>query len=403
MKRFAPLGVLVFGTSAFVASACGLSATILADPVAADGGVVSDGGPLGTQDGAVPIVATGVFSGQYFSCGLSATRAYCWGSNALGELGTSDLMSRTTPTPVGTSVHFDTLALGENHACGLETATGRVFCWGANAGGQLGLGNTALQLLPQPVMLGTAAKLSVGYVHSCAILTNGALYCWGDNSENQAGQLDDHMNLSVPTRVEMASDWTAVSGGQGHTCGIRKPGTMWCWGRNSDGEIGQGIGAPGRFAAPTRVGTFDDWDSVDLGQANVCGVRRDGTLWCWGDDTANDQNLPKQVGTDTDWTSVSTDVFTTCGIRKGGVLSCFGRNVEGQLGLGDTTDRTTPTVTGAGITWTGVAVGRLHVCAVTSAGEIRCAGKNDDGQLGTGDNDRRNVFSNIAVPSTLPR
>ena len=388
------------------AAACGFDATLLTDPpVPAPTTSTSDGGDVTFADASpMTVVATTVSAGQYFSCALAHEQAFCWGGNALGALGTGDLATHATPTAVLTDARFAALALGENHGCGLEATTGGVLCWGAGASGQLGLGDTALHLSPQRLAsLAPAAQITVGFNHSCAVLRDGSLWCWGENSESQLGQgPDDLANATEPRRVETASDWRMVAGGQGHTCGIREPGSLWCWGRNTTGQAGLGAGAPGRLVVPTRVGTADDWLTLEVGQGNACGIRGDGTLWCWGDTGTGAVYTPTRIGTDSDWTSVSTDVFTTCGIRAGGRLFCFGRNAEGQFGVGDTDAGTAPTATGTGAEWTAVAVGRLHVCAVTTAGSVRCSGRNDDGELGVGDLERRDLFTEVAVASESP-
>jgi alpha-tubulin suppressor-like RCC1 family protein len=195
-----------------------------------------------------------------------------------------------------------------------------------------------------------------------------------------------------------------VSAGQGHGCGIRSSsatgGELWCWGRNTDGELGQGDGAGGQLRSPVRVGTANDWVDVDCGQGTTCGVRADGSLWCWGD---NDWG---QVGTapsgavssprkadGTGYASVETDTFHTCARTLEGNLFCMGRNIEGQLGVDDTSDRSTPTLVAGASTWEQGSTGRFFTCARSTTGTIACTGANESGQLGTGDTDRRRILS----------
>jgi alpha-tubulin suppressor-like RCC1 family protein len=373
------------------------------------------GGSDGAGDDSAPPVdgsvgdASGVFAGQDFTCALSGGLAYCWGDNTEGELGTGG-GSQLVPARVDSASGFSVLASGESHACGLEYATGRVLCWGASGSGQLGLGDTLSHPTPQPVALAASAvSLTVGYNHTCAILDDASLWCWGDNFEGEIGLSDSYgaPNVLSPQRVSPGTRWMAVSGGQGHTCAVQSPGTMWCWGRNTSAELGLGPGQPIQIRTPTQVGTFDDWTSVDLGQDNACGLRRDGSLWCWGAGGSGELaappgtfQSPTQVGTDQDWLSVSTDIFSTCAIKKAGTLFCWGRNAEGQLGTGDTTDRTTPTLTGgAGATFAAASVGRLHACAETTDHIVQCTGIDDTGELGLGDTARRNTFTAVSLPA----
>lgn len=400
MKRVvACVGAIAIG-------ACGVDEIVLRDLSGA-----SDAGGDGSQiviDGGARVDAFGVFGGQGFSCALVQGAGFCWGNNVQGALGTGDRQSALVPAPIASVATFDQLALGEAHSCGLEHTTGRVFCWGYNAYGQLGLGDLVTRTSPQLVALsGPAVSVTVGYDHSCAALRDGALYCWGSNGEGQLGLGDavGSPDALVPKRVGTANDWTLVAGGQGHTCGVRRPGAVYCWGRNTDGELGVGGGMPVQLHSPARAGTFDDFVTIDLGQAQSCGVRADGTLYCWGDRGNGNLtgsgpllDVPTAIGSDTDWASVSTDEFTTCAIKRSGALYCWGRNVEGQLGLGDTNDRTTPTLTGDGRLWASVGVGRFHVCAQTIDHAVSCTGADESGQLGQNDIQRRNRFSAVTLP-----
>ena len=168
--------------------ACGIDRTVLVGAEPAPG-VVGGPGIVVVPDAATfPNDAFAVFAGQQYSCALLGGRGWCWGRNNFGALGTGDTILRTTPTPVSGSTSFDTLALGENHTCGIEHGTGRVWCWGYGARGQLGLGTKDSALAPSPVPLpAPAVRLTTGYEHACAILATGALHCWGANGEGQLG------------------------------------------------------------------------------------------------------------------------------------------------------------------------------------------------------------------------
>ncbi len=353
----------------------------------------------------------GVFAGQEFTCALAGGRARCFGANVDGALGSGDEATHLTPALVAGALGFDALAAGQNHACGLEHATGAVWCWGYNASGQLGVGDTTGR--DAPVRLARPASalvLAAGYNHACAVAADHSLWCWGDNTEGQLGQADvpGAANALQPVRVGGDSDWIGVAGGQGHTCGVRAPGTMWCWGRNTRLEL---AAAPSdkQVRAPAQVGTFSDWTAaVDVGQDSSCGIRADGTVWCWGDNSFGQLaappetaavGAPRQIATQAGWVGVSVDAFAACGVRSDGGLWCWGRNAEGQLGTGDTQDRYAPTAVGAASGWAGVSVGRFHTCALRAGGEIACMGENANGQLGLGDTARRNVPTPVTLPA----
>jgi alpha-tubulin suppressor-like RCC1 family protein len=195
-----------------------------------------------------------------------------------------------------------------------------------------------------------------------------------------------------------------VGTGQGHVCGIRQPGTLWCWGRNIWGQLGQGSVNPQQIRTPTQVGTATDWTLVTAGQGTTCGLRGTGSLWCWGDNSAGqlgqndttERDAPAAVGTANDWATVSVDTFHGCGIRPPGTLWCWGRNVEGQLGIGDYATHLVPTRAGTGTDWIDVSTGRFHTCALRADASIWCTGDNPKGQLGTGNSTRINAFAKIA-------
>jgi alpha-tubulin suppressor-like RCC1 family protein len=176
---------------------------------------------------------------------------------------------------------------------------------------------------------------------------------------------------------------------------------LYCWGRNTDGELGLGPGAGIQVRQPARVGSDGNWAHVSAGQGSTCAIKADHTLWCWGmndagqlglgDRTSRDQ--PARVG-DAGWDALSLNTFHACALA-GGRLWCWGRNVEGQLGLGDTEDRALPTAVDEAADWSSAGSARFATCAMKTDGSVWCTGANDDGQLGTGDTDRRNTFTRV--------
>ena len=216
------------------------------------------------------------------------------------------------------------------------------------------------------------STIEAGPAHTCAIDASRRLFCWGSGSQAQLGLGDTFpFAQTTPHQVETATDWLTVSAGgfsgalspeeedpRGSTCGIRAPGALYCW----------GIGAIGSGAAfadhPTQVGTATDWTQVSVGGFHACGIRT-GALYCWGrntfgqlgDGTTTDHNEPVRVGPATDWTAVTASPTAhTCGIRAGG-LYCWGNNSTGQLGDGTTTNRVVPTRVGMQADWTSVTAG----------------------------------------------
>jgi alpha-tubulin suppressor-like RCC1 family protein len=252
-----------------------------------------------------------------------------------------------------------------------------------------------------------ATRVSAEAHFSCAVLDTGALYCWGENTEGQLGQDDTYPGADEfePLRVADFDDWLGIDAGQGHACGLRAPGSLWCWGRNSDVQLGTGPKTPVQFRLPQAVGSESDYVLAQAGQMQSCAIREEGELSCWGrNDFGNlgtgdlDPRLvPTPVGSGT-YAQMSLDTFHACAVDAEGALSCWGRNVEGQLGLADNEDRVSPTVA-SGSNWVQVAVGRFHTCAVSRDDSIWCTGENDAGRLGVGDLDRRNAFTEVLGPA----
>jgi alpha-tubulin suppressor-like RCC1 family protein len=345
------------------------------------GGDVTD---IAVACGPRPLVITG----DAFGC---ATRGdgslWCWGDNSRGQVGDGSAnVTVSTPIQVGALTTWAQLAAGANHACATRQ-DGTLWCWGGNAGGQLGDGTTTDRHQPTQVGADTTwATVAAGTAHTCALKTDGTLWCWGDNS---AGQLGDNTTTSrgAPAPVGTSTHWIGLSAGELHTCGIQIDDSLWCWGGNSSGQLGDGTGLD--HLAPTLVsGT---WTMVAAGQSTTCGVQTDGTLWCWGwngygqvgDNTTGDRNAPVQVGAATTWRQIATGVVDACAVRADGTLWCWGGNLNGQLGDGTTSNQNLPAMVGAATSWEMLSAG-FTGCANQTAGPIWCWGRNAHGQVGDG-------------------
>jgi alpha-tubulin suppressor-like RCC1 family protein len=334
------------------------------------------------------------------TCAVAAGTLYCWGALSGGS--TSATPVRVPGSPAGAFAH---VSGGTSVHCATRT-TGTVFCWGNNDRGELGQGDRLARQMPARVLLPAGAESVSGKFESyCARTADGALHCWGQNDEGQMGQSDigTPMDALIPVRVGTASDWVTAAAGQGHTCAIRGSGQLYCWGRNTDGELGLGPGMPVQIRTPTLVPGDADWRVIATGQNHTCGIRATGRLYCFGDGEFGqlgvapraDTSVPVEVGDGSDWRAIAVDTFHSCGLRGEGTLWCWGRNVEGQLGTGDIQDRDVPAQVGRDADWAGVSTGRFHTCARKKDGTAYCTGANDGGKLGTGDTDRRNVMTRI--------
>lgn len=365
----------------------------------APGGCTRTGAVLGPADGGAPVVLrlseVRLSAGQSHACAITGGALRCWGDDGDGRLGVAPTGAGVGqgPVPVGGGPWLAPAA-GGSHSCALAT-DGSVWCWGGNASGQLGTGDLVSSHDPRQVALSDkAVDVRTGFDTTCALLADASVWCWGANSEGQLGQGDtfpgqDH---PLPVQVTTSRDWVFVATGQGHTCGIRAAGTLYCWGRNTDAELGLGATEPQQLRAPAQVGTDADWVEVSCGQETTCGRKRDGSLRCWGSmesgAVAVGDAAPRAVPTPVvppfaDWSSVDTNTFHTCGLRAAGAIWCAGRDTEGQIGSPDLADAN-PTLQQADPNpgWVEVRTGRFFTCARKADDSVWCMGTNTSHELG---------------------
>ena len=223
-------------------------------------------------------------------------------------------------------------------------------CWGLNTYGNLGRGNTADRNTPGSVSGGHVWEtITTGATHTCGLDSDGLRYCWGNNSGHELGILDDNTGRLVPTFVDDGGPWLSMQSGFFTTCGIA-PSTnrLYCFGRNDYGQAGRGDRIP--HDDVHRVNSWS-WSTVSVGGGHTCGVRTNGTAYCWGHNEAGelglgntaDQLIPAAVSSQSPlWTAVTAGGNHTCGIRDNANLYCWGYNKQGQLGIGTTTSARSP-------------------------------------------------------------
>lgn len=239
------------------------------------------------------------------------------------------------------------------------------------------------------------AKVSAGGFHTCGIRVSGRLYCWGRDDNGQLG--DGGTNTDQPTPVEVAggvTDWVAVSSGYAHTCARTGTGRLYCWGSDENGQLGDDEALADQGGPVEVIGGATDWRGLSAGYGHTCARKSTGRLYCWGDDltgqvgddaTLADRHTPAEVaGGATDWAAVDGGGFHTCARKTTGQLFCWGADSSGGLGDGGAnTDQPTPVgVAGGGTQWKVVTAGRLHTCARKANGRLFCWGQNVYGQLG---------------------
>jgi alpha-tubulin suppressor-like RCC1 family protein len=337
-----------------------------------------------------------ISAGLHNTCALTTAGAVqCWGRNDFGQLGDGSTTDKTTPQPVtGLASGEASIAAGVYHTCALTTA-GAVQCWGWNAESQLGDGGTTSKSTPQPVtgLASGVAAIAAGGNHTCALTTAGAVQCWGRNLDGQLGD-GSTTNKSTPQPVAgLASGVAAVVTGYGHTCALTTAGAVQCWGFNTSGQLGDGSTTNKSTPQPV-TGLTSGVAAIAAGYDHTCALTRAGAVQCWGaspfgqlgDGSTTSKSTPQPVpGLASGVASISAGDYHTCALTTAGAVYCWGWNIYGQLGNGSTTNKSTPqAVTGMASGVAAMAAGYAHTCAVTTAGAAQCWGRNQFGQLGEG-------------------
>ena len=256
-------------------------------------------------------------------------------------------------------------------------------------------------------MHGEINSVAIHCESTAAVDSKGHLWAWGKNSYGQLG-LGDTAERDIPTRVGTDNDWSSVDCFF-HTLAIKSDGTLWAWGYNGSGQLG--LGDTSDRWIPTQVGTENQWVYVVCGSDYTVAIKSDGTLWAWGGnsygqlglgDTSN-RFTPTRVGTDNTWVRVACGYSHTLALKSDGSLWAWGYNYNGQLGLGDTSNRLAPTRVGTDNNWVSVECGSCFTLAIKSDGTLWVWGQNNLGQLGLGDTTDRwipTLNENISVVSS---
>ena len=372
--------------------------TCAADKVCAMGSCVADTTSVGYTQVASMVEAT---------CGLRKDgTVWCWGGNATGQLGTSKvaiggfaLAAVKVELPVSNIVAIDA---GYAHACAI-TSTGVLYCWGANASGQIGKGSASPAELPTKVTLVPNAKVvSAGGAHTCALNVRGKLFCWGLNNYGQTGLGKTAAQLKqqeAPALVAVGnSPVRDVTTGKDHTCAVTQDKvtqekSVYCWGYNVyneaiPGNAADAIVTPSLVALPKKTAV-----QVVAGDRMSCARTDDGMTYCWGynadgrlgDSTKTAAIAPKAVSQ----IAPATNLFggfsgTMCVSHVDGTMDCWGVSANYQLGNGSITVSSIPQPIDLPAGLKHMSFGTNHACAITVRGDTLCWGNSSSGKLGTG-------------------
>ncbi len=368
---------------------------------AGSGGMAGVGGVAGTstggfagQGGSTNALGSAVSVGLHHSCAiLTSGAAKCWGLNLYGQVGNGKTHQAPVPDSVsGLEAGVAAISAGSSHTCALLTS-GAVKCWGQNNHGQLGDGSKTQSPVPVDVkaLVTGVTAISSGDHHACAVLTSGALKCWGQNGQGQLGNGKKIDSLTPVDVTGLTADIAAVSAGSAHTCALVKSGGVKCWGNNFYGQLGNGSKTDS--PVPVNVGGLTaNVASISVGSNHACAVSASGGLECWGNSDRGQLGNGSKTGfapvavsgLTSNVAAAAAGLDNTCAILTSGAAKCWGRNDHGQLGNGSKADSLVPAdVSGLTANVAAMSSG-LHSCAVLTTGALKCWGANKDAQLGNG-------------------
>ena len=359
-----------------------------------------------------------ISAGAGYACTIESGKAYCWGDNTEGELGDGNTADTSAPVAVDTSGALAGKTLTQitgasETTCALDSV-GRAYCWGYNGNGELGTGITAdpqsdvpLAVVTSGALAGkTLTQISTGEFETCALDSAGHAYCWGTTS----GDGDSNPHAPLPAAVDTSGvlagkTLTQVSAGAEGACTLDTAGRAYCWSYNGyNGTLGNGstansntpvaVDTSGVLAGKTLIQVSD-------GDNEACALDSAGAAYCWGsnffgqlgDGKRVDSRVPVAVNPNGAgaFTHLIAGWSSTCATDRTGAVYCWGDNLSGELGDGGTDNAAVPVAVNAGGVLRGkmivqLATGQASACAMDSARVRYCWGSNSTGQLGDGSN-----------------
>lgn len=334
-----------------------------------------------------------IAAGESHTCAVLANHAVrCWGANEYGQLGDGTTESRVTPVTVSGITTAVAIAAGGlagwAHTCAL-LADGSVRCWGSNSANELGDGTRADSPVPVPVSgITTAVAIAAGDLHTCAVLADRTVRCWGEGAFGQLGNGTQGLQ-ATPVTVSGVSTAVAIAAGSHHSCALLANRSVRCWGEGGFGQLGEGTGI--NRPTPVPVAGITTAVAIAAGGLHTCAVLADRTVRCWGQTEygSEGRSSPVPVSGITTAVALAAGGQHSCAVLASGSVRCWGDSAFGQLGNGTTTNTYTVVAASGIASAVAIAAGALHTCAVLASGTVQCWGWNYYGELGDGTTMRR--------------
>lgn len=383
------------------------------------------GGVCSTAPAVSAIVTSAM---AYHTCAiLNHGKVKCWGYNKYGQLGYGDTSARNKPgtqhIELGASRKAKQLTMGRNHTCALLD-NNTVKCWGDNKDGQLGYGDTLQRNKPvtTSVPLGqgrSAIQIKAGYKHTCALLDNNSVKCWGTGMLGYGKAETRSKPHSFAIDLGPGRTATQIATGYYHSCALLDNHTVKCWGSNESGQLGYGDVTSRGYPDTTSIsfGTGMFAVKIEAGSFHTCSLRNDKRSTCWGSAYSGvlglgyrptvmnpgesygplkGQSAPKvaiNLGKGRTVQQISCGSYHTCALLDDNTLKCWGDNTHGQLGgkASKSTPHNSLVSLGAGRSVKQVVAGAYHTCVLLDNNTIKCWGANLSGQLGYGDLKQRDI------------
>lgn len=354
-----------------------------------------------------------VSTGGAHTLGIGADNSlWSWGRSQSGQLGLGDLNSKNIPTKIGFDQDWIKISAGNAHSLAIKS-NGTLWVWGRNITGQLGNPDIGQNILI-PSQMGSETNwifISAGDEYSMAIKNNGTMWAWGDNVY---GQLGDNTNgtgniVTTPIQIGIDNDWAFISAGTTHTFAIKKNGTLWAFGQNNFGKLGDGTIVD--KIIPTQIGTDSNWQTVEAGLKHSIALKNDNSLWTWGDNTDGQlgnglngasagQSAPINIESGSKFFKITRGQKHTIVKRANGTLWSWGGNVSGQLGDNTFLAKASPIAVSSTIdTWDYISSRVSHCAALKSDGTLYMWGSNLFGQIGDASNLTKNIPVLIVCPT----